>query len=110
VVKLTEEEDTQVTRLWAVYDRSKDDDYGNSYAFDSIITIGVDAKNQRGLLIEPVPSYTFKIESETQHYEAHDPVNLPDTAEVASDDPDLEDPDYFYDAGVQVLSGDLDKR
>ncbi len=108
VVKLTEDEDAQVTRLWAVYDRSKDDEYGNNYAFDSTITVGVDVKDRTGILIDPAPSYTFKIESETQHHEAHDPDNLPDTGEVASDDPDLEDPQYVYDAGIQVNSGDLE--
>jgi len=107
-VKLAEEEDTQVTKLWAVYDRSKDNEYGNNYAFDSIITIGVDAKNRRGVPIDPVPSYTFKIESETQHYAAHDPDSLPDIGAVSAEDPDLEDSEYVYDAGIQVNSGDLE--
>jgi len=108
VVKLTEDEDAQVTKLWAVYDRSKDDEYGNNYAFDSTITVGVDVKDRTGILIDPAPSYTFKIEPETQHHEAHDPYNLPDTGEVHSDDPDLEDPQYVYDAGIQVNSGHLE--
>jgi hypothetical protein len=108
VVKLAEEEDTQVTKLWAVYDRSSDEEYGNNYAFDSIITIGVDAKDRRGVYIDPVPSYTFKIESETQHHEAHDLDNLPDIGAVSADDPDLEDSEYVYDAGIQVNSGDLE--
>ena len=108
VVKLTEDEDAQVTKLWAVYDRSKDDEYGNNYAFDSTITVGVDVKERTGIPIDPAPSYTFKIESETQHHEAHDPYNLPDTGEVASDDPDLQDLQYVYDAGIKVKSGDLE--
>ena len=108
VVKLTEDEDAQVTKLWAVYDRSKDDEYGNKYAFDSAITVEVDVKDRTGIFIDPAASYTFKIESETQHNEAHDPYNLPDTGEVPSDDADLEDPQYLYDAGIQVNSGDLE--
>jgi hypothetical protein len=107
VMKLTEEEDLHATKLWAVYDRCRDDQYKNSYAFDAIVTIGIDVKDNGGLFIDPVASYTFKIESELQHSEAHDLENLPDTIEVSSDDPDLEDPQYFYDAGIQVKSGDL---
>jgi hypothetical protein len=108
MVKLAAEEDTQVTKLWAVYDRSNDDDYGNSYAFDSIITIGVDVKDRGGIPIDPVPSYTFKIESEIQHHQAHDPDNLPDTSAISPDELDLEDPEYVYNAGIQVNSGDLE--
>jgi hypothetical protein len=107
VVKLTEDEDTQVTRLWVVYDRFMEDEFGN-YDYDTQINIKVDAKDTRGGPIDPAPSYTFKIESETQHDYAQDPDNLPDTGEVASDDPDLEDPEYSYNAGVQVNSGDLE--
>jgi len=107
-VKLTEEENTQVTKLWAVYDRSNDDEYGNCYAFDSIITIGVDLKDRRGTPIDAVPTYTFKIESQAEHDYAHDVDNLPDTSAVPPDDPDLEDPEYLYDAGIQVNSGDLE--
>jgi hypothetical protein len=94
-----------VTKLWAVYDRSKDDEYGNIYAFDSMIAVGVDVKNRRGVLIDPAPSYTFRIESETQHDEAHDPDNLPDTSPVVANDPALGGP---YNAGIQVNSGDLE--
>jgi len=107
VVKLTEDEDTQVTRLWVVYDRCREDEFGN-YDYDTQINIKVYAKDRRGGPIDSAPTYDFKIESETQHDYAQDPDNLPDTGEVASDDPDLEDPEYYYNAGIQVNSGDLE--
>jgi len=107
VVKLTEEEDTSVTKLWAVYDRSMEEEFGN-YDYDTQITIKVNAKDRKGYPIDPAPSYDFRIESETDHNWAHDPDNLPDTGEVGTDDPDLEDLENFYDTGIQVNSGDLE--
>jgi hypothetical protein len=107
VVKLTDNEDTQVTKLWAVYDRSTDDEYGNSYHFGSIITIQVDARDRTGVPIDPNPAYTFGIESQAEHDYARHPDNLPGTSPVSSEDPDLQDSLYFYDAGIEVMSGDL---
>jgi hypothetical protein len=66
VVKLTSDADTQITKLWAVYDRSKDDEYGNSYAFETNINIKVDVKNKKGKPIDPRPSYAFRIESQEE--------------------------------------------
>jgi hypothetical protein len=108
VVKLVDDEDTRVTKLWAVYDRSNDDEYGNDYPFDSIITIQVDARDRSGGPVDPIPAYTFKIESQAEHDYAQDVTNLPETSAVPPDDPNLEDPQYVYDAGIQVNSGDLE--
>ncbi|NVM20461.1 MAG: hypothetical protein HWN68_01600 [Desulfobacterales bacterium] len=103
VVKLTEDEDTRVTKLWAVYDRSKDI-LGN-YSYDTNINIGVDAKDRRGDWMTQT-SYDFNIETETEHANAE--TNSPDTVPVADDDPALDDPDYIDAVGIEVTSGDLE--
>jgi hypothetical protein len=106
LVKLTEDDDTSVTRLWAVYDRSREAELGN-YDYEAQISIKVDARNRNGYPIDSETSYDFKIESEADHNWAHDPNNLPETDEVGTDDPDLEDPENYYDTGIQVTYGDL---
>jgi len=95
VVKLTSDDDTQVTRLWAVYDRSREATYGN-YDYDTNTNIKVDAKDRRGDWTQA--SYDFNIETEAEHDEAQ--TNLPDTEPVDPIDP-------AYDAGTEVTSGDL---
>jgi hypothetical protein len=65
VVKLTSDADTQVTDCWVVYDRSKDDEYGNGYAFDSVVNIKLDARDRHQMSMDQA-SYHFKIKSETQ--------------------------------------------
>jgi hypothetical protein len=100
VLKLTSDLDTQVTELWVVYDRSQDT-YGN-FAYNSKVNIKVDAKDRRQDLMAQA-SFDFRIESEAEHDYAQ--AKLPDTSDVAQDDPDL---GGVYDAGVQVNSGDLE--
>jgi hypothetical protein len=99
LLKLTTDNDTQVTDLWVAYDRSQDT-YGN-FAYGSKINITVDAKDRRQDWMEQT-SFDFRIESEAEHDYAR--AGLPDTSDVAQDDPDL---GGAYDAGVQVNSGDL---
>jgi hypothetical protein len=96
-----------VTKLWAVYDRSREAELGN-YDYDAQVTITVNARNRNGYPIDPAPSYDFRIESETDHNWAHDQDNLPETGEVDTDDPDLEDTENTYDTGIEVISGDLE--
>lgn len=67
VVKLTTDPDTRVTKLWAVYDRSLDS-YGD-YAYDANVNIKVDAKDRRGDAMSQA-SYTFNVESATEHNSA----------------------------------------
>ena len=102
VVKLTEDEDRQVTKLWAVYDRSKEDILG-IYPYDADVNIKVDAKDRRGDWMTQV-SYNFNVETKSEKDDAE--VNSPDTVPVAGDDPALDDPGY--DAGIEVTSGDLE--
>jgi len=101
-VKLTDDDDSQVTLLWAVYDRSRDT-YGN-YEFDANVNIKIDATDTYGNSMNQA-SYDFNVESEAEHDEAHDPANLPDTGPVDPADPAL---GGAYDTGIQVNSGDLE--
>ncbi len=100
VVKLTNDDHSQVTLLWAVYDRSQDT-YGN-FEFDSNINIKIDAYDSYGNSMNQA-SYDFNVESEAEHDEAQ--ANLPDTGSVDPADPAL---GGAYDTGVQVNSGDLE--
>ncbi len=102
VVKLTDDDDSRVTLLWAVYDRSGDT-YGN-YEFDANVNIQIDAYDTYGNSMNQA-SYDFNVESEAENDEAHDPANLPDTGPVDPADPAFSG---AYDTGIQVNSGDLE--
>ena len=104
VIKLSNEDDTSVTKLLAVYDRSMESVYG-AYDFDTQINIMVDIRNRSGSWINPTPAYDFKVESAAEYNWAHDPANLPDTSVISPGDPDLLDPIYTYNKGIRVNSG-----
>jgi len=99
VIKLSADPDTELTKLWAVYDRSVDG-YGN-YTYNSNINIKVDVRDRRDDTMTQ-ESYDFNIETEQEHNEAQ--ANLPDTGNVDPSDPALVPP---YNAGSQVNSGDF---
>ena len=80
VVKLTSDPDTQITKLWVVYDRSKDDTHGNSYDFDTNINIKVDAKDKTGEWMTQA-DYNFNVETEQEHQDAV--ANRPYTEETS---------------------------
>jgi len=102
VVKLSDDDDSHVTLLWAVYDRSQDT-YAN-YEFDVNVNIQIDAYDTYGNSMNQA-SYDFNVESEAEHIEAQEPANLPDTGPVDPEDPAL---GGVYDTGIQVNSGDLE--
>ena len=102
VVKLSDDGDTGVTKLWVVYDRAGDT-YGD-FSFDAYVNITLNAKDATGLQ-DVEGTYNFKIESEMAHLEANDPANLPDTSLVDMSDPAVDG--IVFDAGVEVNSGDL---
>ncbi|MDY6790272.1 MAG: fibronectin type III domain-containing protein [Thermodesulfobacteriota bacterium] len=102
VVKLSDDDDSQVTLLWAVYDRSQDS-HAN-YEFDANVNITIDAYDTNGNVMNQ-ESYDFNVESEAEHDVAHHPSNLPDVSAVDSGDPAL---GGVYDTGIQVNSGDLE--
>ncbi len=103
VIKLTDDDDTQVTKLWVAYDRSKEDEL-EDYDYDTQINIKVDVNNtaDREMAQE---SYSIKTETEAEHDEAE--AASPKTAPVDVSDPDLEDPEYTYNAGIKITSGKL---
>ncbi|MFO7737460.1 MAG: hypothetical protein R6V46_03235, partial [Desulfatiglandaceae bacterium] len=100
VVKLTNDDDTQVRKLWVVYDRINDI-YGD-YAFDTEVSIEVEAQDINGALMTSA-IYRFRIESSEAHDTAQN--SRPTWAPVDSGDPAIEDP---YDAGILVTSGELE--
>jgi hypothetical protein len=104
VVKLDpNENDDNVTKLWAVYDRSTDYWYGNVYSFGATVTISVNAKDKNQNWMDQ-GVYSFKVETQQQHNDAE--ANPPPTGDVDPNDPDLEG-SYIYDTGAQLSSGQL---
>jgi hypothetical protein len=101
VVKLAEEPDTSVTKLWVVYDRSLD--ALGVYSFETQVTVTVDVENRKGAANQV--NCDFLIETEEEHDYAQDPANLPDASPVDPGDPALGGP---YDTGIQVNSGGLE--
>ncbi|MBW2143254.1 MAG: hypothetical protein JRG75_02500, partial [Deltaproteobacteria bacterium] len=99
VTKLLDESDSQVTELWVAYHRAAEGWLGN-YSFDTEIHIQLDINitEDRGIQA----GYEFKIETETAHDEAL--ANSPDTSLLPPSDIRIEG----YDAGLQVIGGDLD--
>lgn len=106
VVILTGETDTSATRLLAAYTRTAESTFGD-YAFDSQVHISVYARDRYDNPVDPIPTYLFKIESEALHAWANDPKNLPATAMIPVNDPDLLDDTFSYDAGIEVSGGQL---
>jgi hypothetical protein len=103
VIKLTDDADTRVTKLWVAYDRSKEDEL-EDYSYDTQINIKMDVNNSAGQEMAQ-ESYSIKIETESEHGEAE--AASPKTEPVDVSDPDLEDPEYTYNAGIKVTSGKL---
>jgi hypothetical protein len=102
VVKLAKDEDTKVSKLWAVYDHPRETNGG--FPFESYVTVRVDVRDSTGLG-EAQGTYNFRVESKIEHLEANDPMSLPYAVAVDLSDPGMDG--IFYDAGVQVEGGDL---
>jgi hypothetical protein len=94
-----DEPDSQVTELWAAYHRAAEGWLGY-YSFDTEIHIQLDINSTEDRGIQA--SYEFKIETETEHDEAL--ANSPDTIPLPPTDINIEG----YDAGIQIISGDLE--
>ena len=103
VIKLTDDADTRITKLWVAYDRSKEDEL-EDYSYDTQINIKVDVNNSAGREMAQ-ESYSIKTETEAERDEAE--TASPKTEPVDVSDPDLEDPEYTYNAGIKVTSGKL---
>jgi hypothetical protein len=98
VIKLTDDDDTQVTKLWVAYDRSKEDEL-EDYSYDTQINIKVDVNNSAGREMAQ-ESYSIKTQTEAEHDKAE--AASPKTEPLDVSDPDLEDPEYTYNAGIKV--------
>jgi subtilisin family serine protease len=104
VIKLVDgEDDSQVTRLLAVYDRSADENYGPDYIYDKDVNIIINATDIMDNAMNPA-SIDFNVETEQEHDNLPNQENLPDTIGVDAEDPLL---DGSYDDGLQVTSGAL---
>jgi hypothetical protein len=79
VVKLTTDNDDQVKKLWAVYDRSLDT-YGN-FQYDANVNITVNAKDRTGIEMAQA-SFQFNVESSSEQITALD--NEPYTSTLAN--------------------------
>jgi hypothetical protein len=103
VINLSGEDDTRVTDLWVAYHRAGESQLGN-YAFDTTVNIRVDVTDRTGVAMDP-GDYRFKIETEAENEDAA--MNAPASLPLEPADPDIQDPDYFYDAGIHVEDGEL---
>jgi hypothetical protein len=101
VIKINDDEDTRAAQFWAVYDRALETYMPDAYAFDATVAISVDVRDRlENLLLAAV--FDFQIESGAEHAAAG--KNLPETIMLDPSDPILEG---VYDAGIEVISGDL---
>jgi len=104
VVKIyPEESNAQVTELWVIYDRSREnDDELKFFEYDQNVNIKIDAKDIGQNWMEQA-SYDFEIESEEEHNNSL--ANLPEFEPLVNDDPALTE---LYNEGIQIVGGDLD--
>ncbi len=103
VVKLTNDDDSQVTQLWVVYDRSEDGAYGPTYSYNSNVNIKVDSTDvMANDMIQA--SIDFNVETSAEHNDAQNSESVPDSSSVGGGDPDL---GGALDDGIKVDSGDL---
>ncbi|MBU0995898.1 MAG: choice-of-anchor D domain-containing protein, partial [Proteobacteria bacterium] len=100
IVKLKEENEQKVTDLWAIYDRTKDTQFGN-FAYNSTIKIRVIVTDIRYDRNENV-IYSFKIESEEKHMWTQE--NSPQTKEIEKSSPLL---DESHDTGIEIINDTL---
>ncbi len=95
--------DTAVTEFWVVYDRSKDN-FG-VFPFDAIVNITATVTNNNNNITEE--DFSFKVESEAEHDDATDPDQLPAYEALGPGDPAFTDADYTYNAGFEIIDGDM---
>jgi subtilisin family serine protease len=102
-VKLTADPDSQVTRMWVVYERSQESGDLQNFPYDSDVSIKVDASDiMTNDMIQA--AIDFNVETVAEHDAARDPANLPDSSAVGIGDPDM----GASEDGIRVDSGDLE--
>ena len=100
VIKLTNDDDGQVTRMWVVYDRSDDGLFGPTYVFDSDINIKIDATDFLANTMNQA-SLNFNVETSDEHDDALNSESLPQSATSVLP------PEDDYDNLIEVTTGDL---
>ena len=99
-VKLSPDEDSRVSSLWVIYDRSQEGTLGY-FPYGKTIIITVEAKDRLGDWMQ-VHTYSFAVETKQDHNEAF--KASPETVALQSDSSILKD---LYDTGFKVISGAL---
>lgn len=100
VVKISDDDDSSVQSLWAVYDRSKEAGLGD-FPFSQTIVISVQATDRFGNRMEE-RSYSFLVESRQVSEEAL--ASSPETTPLGEGSTMLGD---GYDEGFEVTAGEL---
>ncbi len=102
-VKLTADPDSQVTRMWVVYERSQEIGGLQNFPYDSNVNIKVDASDtEANDMIQA--GFDFNVESVAENNVAQDLSNQPDSSVIGAGDPDLGP----AEDGIQIDSGDLE--
>jgi hypothetical protein len=94
VVKLTTDNDDEVKKLWAVYDRSLDT-YGD-YQYDANVNVRVNAKDRTGIAMAEA-NFDFNVETSSEQIAAQD--NEPDTSTLM-DSPSIGLTTESVDSGI----------
>jgi subtilisin-like proprotein convertase family protein len=100
-VKLSSDEDSRVSILWVIYDRSREGTLGY-FPYGKTIVITVEAKDRLGDWM-PAHTYSFAVESKQDHEEAL--KASPQTVALQSGSSMLKD---IYNAGFKVIRGVLE--
>jgi hypothetical protein len=100
VLKLTNDDDSQVTRMWVVYDRSEDGVWDPTYLFDSDINIKIDATDILANTMDQA-SFDFNVETAEEHDDALNSESNPPSQTVVLP------PEDDYDNVIHVISGVL---
>jgi subtilisin family serine protease len=103
VIKLTADPNSEVTRMWLVYDRSEEGSGLQNFPYGKNVNLKIDATDSLGNTMNQ-ESVDFNVETLAEHNAAQNPDNLPITSNVDAEDPDL---GGAYDAGVESTDGDL---
>ena len=102
VVKISQDDDSQATKIWAIYDRTLESFIPeNFYRFDALVSVTINARDVLGNPMNQAGS-AFRVESEEDHLAALE--NIPETLDVDPGDPGI---GGAYDRGIEVISGKL---
>ncbi|MGC9323950.1 MAG: S8 family serine peptidase [Desulfomonilia bacterium] len=101
IVRLTQDPDTALTRVWAVYDRSRESVLGD-YPYGASVSISVESKDRRADWMGRA-DYLFAVETEEEHLAARAATPL-----SVSLNPGDDLLDQTHDAGIMITDGPLE--